>query len=139
MRAHWLPVLTVVLSLAACAPERAEADKKLSSACEAAIRALAGPGAQIEIRTTAFEKGTGVENVPLRIVKFTTLLVQDHGEVQGKSYTCSFKEQWHMFGVAQEFYSLEKDQEKYGNFDGHIEGDILELQKINDAVSKNLY
>ncbi len=140
MRTYFIPVIVLLtLSLSACAPPRAEMDKKLAKACVSAIQALSDATDLIEIQKTVFKNGKAPENVILRTVKLDVYFTRNQGVMVEKKYTCSYKENLSMFGAAPGFYSLEKDGEKYGNFDGEILGGIDTLQKIHTATAEAFY
>lgn len=138
----FLIVMTVFLAsaiAASCTPSRDAADKKLATACLGSVQALSGPEDLIDVQTTAFKSEKNQDGASLRTVRMHVNFVKDHGAIQEKDYTCAYKEQWTFFAYMAEFYSLEKDSDKYGNFDGHILGDVTDLMKINQATEKALY
>ncbi|MFH1158605.1 MAG: hypothetical protein V1721_06960 [Pseudomonadota bacterium] len=140
MSRYFILMTALFLSLAAtsCAPSRERADKKLAAACEGSIRSLYEQNDRIDIRKTSFLSGKGHGDVSLRIVKLDADFARNGGIVQEKTWTCSYKEQWSLFGYMPEFYNLEKDGARYGNFDGKIVGDFADLMKINAATEKSL-
>ncbi|MCK5554981.1 MAG: hypothetical protein KAI76_01975 [Alphaproteobacteria bacterium] len=141
MSRYFILITFMILSLTAtsCAPSREVADKKLASACEGSIKILYEQNDRIDIQKTSFMSEKGHDNVSLRIVKLDANFVRYCGTVQKKTWTCSYKEQWSIFGYMPEFYNLEKDDARYGNFDGKIVGDFEALMKINIATEEALY
>lgn len=131
--------MILLLTATSCAPSREVADKKLASACEGSIKILYEQNDKIDIQKTSFLSRKGHDNVSLRIVKLDANFVRSDGIIQEKTWTCSYKEQWSIFGYMPEFYSLEKDGMRYGNFDGKIVGDFEALMKINIETEKALY
>ncbi|MCK4945265.1 MAG: hypothetical protein KAS59_03275 [Alphaproteobacteria bacterium] len=131
--------MILLLTATSCAPSREVADKKLASACEGSIKILYEQNDKIDIQKTSFLSRKGHDNVSLRIVKLDANFVRSDGIIQEKTWTCSYKEQWSIFGYMPEFYSLEKDGMRYGNFDGKIVGDFEALMKINIATEEALY
>ncbi len=141
MSRYFILITFMILSLTAtsCVPSREVADKKLASACEGSIKILYEQNDKIDIQKTSFLSRKGHDNVSLRIVKLDANFVRSDGIIQEKTWTCSYKEQWSIFGYMPEFYSLEKDGMRYGNFDGKIVGDFEALMKINIETEKALY
>jgi len=141
MSRYFILMTFMILSLTAisCAPSREVADKKLAVACEGSIKALYEKNDRIDIQKTSFISKKGYDNVSLRIVKLDAKFIRYGGIIQEKTWTCSYKEQWSIFGYMPEFYSLEKDGARYGNFDGKIVGDFEALMKINMETEKVLY
>jgi hypothetical protein len=126
--------LLSLLSLAACGPNRADADKKLARACEAGLKAMYGPDDTIEIKDTTFTSEKSPEDTNLRTVKFHAYYTQNHGAIEEKDYSCSFEEISGMFGYHPKFYRMDRSDMKYGSFDGTVGGDLSDMMKINQAM-----
>jgi len=133
-----LGALALVLTLASCGPGRAAADAKLSSACLAAVKMMHGPDDTYDIKDTVFQSEKSTEKTNLRVVRIHALYTQSHGVLQDKDYSCAFEETSGLFGYKAAFYRMEFDDQKLGNFDGHITGDLDQMVKINQAMSEIL-
>jgi hypothetical protein len=126
------------MMLTGCGPSRKAADQKLSGACLAAVKAISDSGDTIELQNATFgsEKQGDID---LRTVVLDAQFSHDRGIISEKTYTCTFEEHSGVFGYKPEFYSMEKDGQKYGNFDGTIQGDLDTMTRINNAVTTALF
>lgn len=132
-------VATLCLGLAACGkPDRKTADKKLLKACELAIKSLYQPEDTFDIKEKNFSNDKSHEGVELRKVHFMAYYVQNGGAIQEKHYYCWFEETIGFMGYLPKFYRLDRDGEKYGNYDGEIMGDYSELLKLQQVVEDAL-
>lgn len=131
--------LLLPLLLTACAPTREDADKKLAIACQAAIKeTFSDPKDHIEVQKVSFSSDKSYEGARLRIVTLKAQYTYGDSPPFDKTYLCAYTEEWSLFSYLPEFYNLQRDDQKYGNFDGAITGDTNTLMKINDATQKAL-
>jgi hypothetical protein len=131
--------LLLPLGLTGCAPSRAAADSKLAVACEASIKAVfADPKENIEVEKATFKFVKSYEDLKLRVVTLKAKYTYGDSQPDDKTYTCSYAEDWSLISWLPQFYNLEKEGDKYGNFNGSILGDPAVLIKINEANTKVL-
>jgi hypothetical protein len=132
--------LFLSLAVAGCAPSRGAADKKLAAACEAAVKVtFSGTADQISNAKASFSFEKSHDGRQLRVVALSVKHSHDGGTPEDKTYTCAYAENWTFFSYLPEFYNLERDGQKYGNFDGMLLGDMLTMTKIVEASSKVLH
>ena len=130
-------LLVSSLTLVSCAPSRDDADKKLAKVCLASIKGLSDPDDQFDVQKTTFLSGKSHDGLDTRTVTLNTHFIHAHGVMVEKDYSCTYKEQWSMFGYMPEFYNLEKDGQKIGNVNGSIQGDTDSIMKINNATEQS--
>lgn len=128
-----MPVVT------ACGPSAGAIDKKLAKACEESVKIFLAETDRLEVKKSSFSSDKGFNNLPLRIVKLDTHLAHENEAPQEKTYTCSYSQQLTMLDKGVEFYSMEMGGSRYGNFDGHIEGEMTDLLKIAEVTRKNIH
>lgn len=135
----FLPLL-LSLGLTGCAPSRGAADSKLAVACEASIKAVfTDPKEHIEVEKASFSFVKSYDGLKLRTVTLNAKYTYGDSQPDDKTYTCAYSEEWSLISWLPEFYNLEKDTDKYGNFNGSILGDPAVLAKISEANEKILH
>ncbi len=132
---HYLYLLFFItflpLILTACAPTREDADSKLAAACEASIKdTFTDPKNHIAVQNASFSFKKSSEDLRLRVVTLKAKYNYGNSEPDDKTYVCAYTEEWSLFSWLPEFYNLQNDDDKYGNFDGNILGDPTVLLKI---------
>lgn len=135
-----LPVFFALITVSACAkPDRAAADKKFTTACVAALKVISSEGAEFEVTKSVYsDVKDSRSGDTLREVLLTARYYAGDGDIDVNTYTCRFQEHVTWKGYYAEFFNLEADGRKYGNFDGTVEGDYADMININDAVDKVL-
>lgn len=132
-------LLPFLLLLAACAPSRGDADMKLGAACVNAINATYTDSKDhFELQKTSFAFEKSYDGLRLRAVTLKGEYTYGASQPEEKTYTCRFTEEWSLFSYLPEFYNLERDNEKAGNFMGTVSGDTQLLLKITEEVQKAL-
>ena len=135
---HFISLALIIilgLGLAGCGkPDRKTADIKLLDACVAAVKILYSPEDTFDIKEKSFSKDKEKNGLELRKVHVMAHYVQNGGYIQMKEYNCWFEEVSGFMGFSQKFHRLEKDGQRFGNFDGTMEGDFQDLLKIQDAM-----
>lgn len=141
MRRHFflMTVLFCLLAVAACKPDRKQTDLKLAAGCQDSIRALSEPVDQIDFKKSSFKSEKSHDGLLLRTVTLDAHFIHDHGMMVEKTYTCTYNEVSDLFGYKAEFYRLEKDGNKYGNYNGQALGELEDLLKINHSLEATLH
>ena len=130
-----LLVVLLALTVTSCVPPRAQRDRKLAKACEAAVKSVADKGEDIVFNTRTFNTVQSSQGVNLRQVTLHAEMSYDNGAYQEKTYTCWFDEDTNIiFGWQPKLDHMDRDGVKYGNINGQIEGDYDDMLKINQAV-----
>lgn len=125
--------------LTACAPSRDAADSKLAGACVAAVKAtFADPKENITVKNASYASQKAYDGSRLRAITLTAAYTYGDSEPEDKTYICTYTEEWSLFSWLPEFYSLQKGEDKFGNFNGNVTGDPGVLAKINAASDKAL-
>lgn len=132
-----LPCL-LALSLAACGPGREAHDKRLAEACVAALKVMYPAEDAIELKSASFSNEKSPDDTKLRTAKIYAHYIRNRGLIEDKTYTCSFEETPAIFGYQARFYRLDRDGLKLGVYDGIMNGDLGDILKVNDVVTKIL-
>ena len=131
--------LLLSLGLTACAPSRQEADSKLAAACGDSIKAtFQDPKEHITIQNASFSFEKSYDDVRLRAVTLQAQYTYGDSEPEKKTYLCRYNEEWSLFSYLPEFYNLERDDVKFGNYGGTIAGDTNVLLQITQSNQKIL-
>jgi hypothetical protein len=136
---RWL-LLLPLLFLSACAPSRDTADSKLAAACAAGVKAtFTDEKENITAKDFSFAFQKAYDGSRLRIVTLKADYTYGTSDPEPKTYTCAYAEEWSLFSWLPEFYNLQRDNDKFGNFGGAIVGDPVILAKISDVSDKALH
>jgi hypothetical protein len=139
MRRYLFLLLPLLLSLTACVPSREEADGKLAIACQASVKAtFSDPKENITVQKASYAFQQSYDGAKLRVVTLNAQYIYGDAAPDDKVYTCSYTEAWSLFAYLPEFYNLQKDTDKFGNFNGSVVGDTTILMKITEANDKVL-
>jgi hypothetical protein len=138
MRFSALILVALLLLPAGCGLNRKDADAKLLKACTAAAQMILGPDDTLEIQKSDFstEKDKGQTN--LRKVHIAAQHAPNHGIIRDLDIDCAFEEVIGITGTSPRFYSMSVGPDKYGNFDGHYEGDMNMLLQLNGLFDEKL-
>jgi hypothetical protein len=140
MRRPFLMLLLFLsLGVTACVPSREQADRKLSVACTSSITAtFTDPKDHMDVQKAYYGFEKSYDGAKLRVVTLKAKYTYGNSPPEDKTYICTYTEEWSLFSYLPEFYNLQRDDLKYGNFEGLITGDTNTLIKINDATQKAL-
>jgi hypothetical protein len=131
--------LFFTLSLTACTPSREVADTKLGAACkDSLIATFQDEKERLEVQEITYDFKKAYDGARLRQVTVHGQYFYGDSEPDNKAYTCNYSEEWTLFSYLPEFYNLQRDTVKVGNFGGVITGDTTLLLKITEITHKNL-
>lgn len=129
-------VLALTLALAACGqPDRKAADQKFLKACTAMIKHFYPPEDMIEVRESSFSDDKDGDGTKLRKVHVAAQYTRNRGFVENRTYDCWFTESRGIGGYHPSFYRIEFDGQRFGKFNGQVEGEstmIIEFQTITE-------
>jgi len=133
-------VFLPLIFLGGCAPSRDTADSKLAAACVAEVKAsFADEKENVTAKDSSFAFQKAYDGARLRVVTLKADYTYGTGDPEHKTYTCAYAEEWSLFSWLPEFYNLQRDNDKFGNFGGTLQGDPAILTRISDASDKALH